>query len=66
MAQAKSLTQAEIDQVLRYISIKNFAFLDRAMFLTSCWSGMRVKEIAALRIKDVANEGGTNRAESNT
>ena len=63
MAQAKSLTQAEIDQVLRYISTKKFAFRDRAMFLTSCWSGMRVKEIAALRIKDVANEDGTIKAE---
>lgn len=63
MAQAKSLTQAEIDQVLRYISTKRFAFRDRAMFLTSCWSGMRVKEIAALRIKDVVNEDGTVKAE---
>ena len=63
MAQAKSLTQAEIDQVLRYISTKKFAFRDRAMFLTSCWSGMRVKEIAALRIKDVANEDGSIKAE---
>jgi integrase/recombinase XerD len=63
MAQAKSLTQAEIDQVLRYISTKKFGFRDRAMFLTSCWSGMRVKEIAALRIKDVANDDGTIKAE---
>ena len=63
MAQAKTLTQAEIDQVLRYISTKKFAFRDRAMFLTGLWSGMRVKEIAALRLRDVVNADGTVRAE---
>lgn len=63
MAQAKTLTQAEIDQVLRYISTKKFAFRDRAMFLTSLWSGMRVKEIAALRMRDIVNEDGSVRSE---
>jgi integrase/recombinase XerD len=63
MPQAKTLTQAEVDQVLRYISTKRFAFRDRAMFLTSLWSGMRVKEIAALRLCDLVNADGTVRAE---
>lgn len=63
MAQAKSLTATEIQQVLAYISEKRMAFRDRAMFLTSCWSGMRVKEIAALRIQDVVNADGTIKAE---
>lgn len=63
MAQAKSLTQEDIDQVLDYVETRPLAFRDRAMFLVSCWSGMRVKEIASLRIKDVLNEDGTVKTE---
>ena len=42
MAQAKTLTTAELDQVLRYIATKKYAQRDRALILTSFWSGMRV------------------------
>jgi integrase/recombinase XerD len=60
MAQAKTLTQNEIDQVLRYITIKNrYAVRNRVMLLTSFYSGMRVGEIASLRVCDVQNEDGT-------
>ena len=41
MAQAKVLTQAELDQVLRYVSTKRYAKRDRCLILTSFWSGMR-------------------------
>ena len=50
MAQAKTLTQAEIDQVLRYVATRRYAKRDRALILTSFWSGMRVGEIAQLKI----------------
>lgn len=60
MAQAKTLTQAEIDQVLRFIAQKQrYSARNRAMLLMSYYSGMRVGEIAAVRIGDVRNEDGT-------
>ena len=59
MAQAKTFTQSELDQVLRFISTKKYALRDRAMILTSFWSGMRVGEIANLKMGDVLNEDGT-------
>lgn len=63
MAQAKSLTQNEIDQVLRYIATKKMAYRDRVMFLMTVWSGMRIKEVASLRIDDVVSEDGSIKAE---
>jgi integrase/recombinase XerD len=59
MAQAKTLTQAEIDQVLRYCARTRYKERNRALVLTSFWSGMRVGELAALRVSDVQNEDGT-------
>lgn len=63
MAQAKTLTQAELDQILRFVSTKKFPQRDRALVLTSFWSGLRVAEIASLKIKDVVNEDGTIKSE---
>jgi integrase/recombinase XerD len=63
MAQAKTLTQAELDQVLRYVSTKRYAKRDRCLLLTSFWSGMRVGEIASLKMGDVINEDGTIKSE---
>lgn len=64
MAQAKTLNQSEIDMVLRYISTKQkYSTRNRTILLTSCWSGMRVGEIAALRVCDVRNEDGTIKSE---
>lgn len=60
MAQAKTLTQNEVDQVLRYIATKQrYAIRNRAMLLTSFYSGMRVGEIASMRVCDIQNEDGT-------
>ena len=59
MAQAKTLTQAEIDQVLRFVSKRRYAVRDRTIILTSFWSGMRVAEIANLKMRDVLNEDRT-------
>jgi integrase/recombinase XerD len=64
MAQAKTLTQNEIDQVLRYIATKHrYAIRNRTLLLTSFYSGMRVGEIASLTINDVQNDDGTIRNE---
>ena len=64
MAQAKTLNQEEIDQVLRYIATKQrYSARNKTMLLTSIYSGMRVGEIASLRICDVQNEDGTIKGE---
>jgi len=63
MSQAKTLTNAELDQVLGYISSRKFALRNRVLLLTGYWSGMRVGEIASLTISDVVNADGTIKAE---
>ena len=63
MAQAKTLTPAELDQVLDFISQRSFALRNRVMLLTGMWSGMRVSEIASLSVSDVMNANGTVKAE---
>lgn len=63
MAQAKTLTPSEIDQVLAYVAQHRFALRNRVMLLTGIWSGMRVGEIASLKIGDVVNSNGTIKSE---
>lgn len=63
MAQAKTLTTAELEQVLAYIESRKFALRNRVMLLTGYWSGMRVGEIASLSLGDVVNADGTVKAE---
>jgi integrase/recombinase XerD len=59
MAQAKTLSQEELDQVLDYVSTKKYALRDRAIILTSFLGGLRVAEIASLTMGDVVNADGT-------
>lgn len=63
MAQAKSLTQEELDRVLDYVSTRKYALRDRAMILTSFLAGLRVAEISALLMGDVVNKDGTIKSE---
>lgn len=63
MAQAKTLTPAELNQVLDYIATRKFSLRNRVMLLTGFWSGMRVGEIASLSVGDVMNKDGTIKAE---
>lgn len=58
MAQAKTLTQTEIDQVLRYASTRKYPERNRAIILTSFLTGMRVAEIASLKLGDIVNDDG--------
>jgi len=55
--------QAELDQVLRYVATKQYPERNRLLVLVSFWSGMRVGEIAALRIVDVRNDDGSIKQE---
>jgi integrase/recombinase XerD len=63
MAQARTLNEQEIQQVLDYISTRKHAARDRAMLLVSHLSGMRVGEIAALTVGHVLDAVGQIRAE---
>jgi len=63
MSQAKTLTPAEIDQVLNYIATKSFPLRNRVMLLSGLFSGMRVGEISSLTISDVMNSDRSVKAE---
>ena len=63
MAKAKALTQAEIDQVLRYVANTRYATRNRMLILISIWSGMRAGEIAAIKISHVMNDDGSIKQE---
>ena len=63
MSQAKTLTPAEIEHMLAYIATRQFPQRNRVMFLTGLWSGMRVGEIASLKLGDVRNADGSIKAE---
>ena len=54
MAQARVLTDRELKQVLNYnAACERYAARNRLMLLFTHWAGMRIAEVAALRITDV-------------
>jgi integrase/recombinase XerD len=63
MAQAKTFTEKELKRVLAYIAIHKHAVRNRAMVLLTHWAGLRVGEVAALRIGDVMAEDGAIKPE---
>jgi integrase/recombinase XerD len=63
VGQAKTFTPAELDAVLRYVSSRRYALRNRLIILMSFWAGMRVGEIAALRVEDVVDGSGRVKAE---
>jgi integrase len=58
MAQAKVLNEKETRRVLLYIASKKHSARNRCMFLMTANCGMRVGEVAALRICDVLTSDG--------
>ena len=58
MSQAKVLTERELRKVLSYCSNQPHATRNRAMLLCTHMAGMRVGEVAALRICDVLGADG--------
>ena len=63
MAQASVLTDNDIRRVFRIIETTRHADRNRLAFVFSVYGGMRVGEIAAVKIKDVANQYGEARRE---
>jgi integrase/recombinase XerD len=58
MAQAKVLTEKEIRKVLLFIGSRKHNTRNRAMFVVLNATGMRVGELAALRLCDVLTSAG--------
>jgi integrase/recombinase XerD len=58
MAQAKTLTPAEIVQLLSHISTRKYAARNRSMMLLTHWAGLRIGEVAGLRWSDVTTTDG--------
>ncbi|AVI62506.1 tyrosine-type recombinase/integrase [Halomonas sp. GFAJ-1] len=64
MAQAKTLSKTELKRVLQYIdACERYSERNRAMLLLTHWCGMRVGEVASLRVSDVVSEDGSIRSE---
>jgi len=63
MAQAKTLNEQELEHLLDHISKRKYAQRDRALILTSHYSGMRVGEIASLTVGHVLDNKGNVRSE---
>lgn len=63
MAQASVLNDAEIRRVFRIIETTNHAPRNRLAFTFSIYAGLRVGEIAALKVGDVATAAGEVRRE---
>jgi len=59
MAQAKTLSEKELKIVLAVVAQGRYAARDRAMLLMTFWAGMRVGEVASLRIDDVVGADGS-------
>lgn len=63
MSQAKVLTEKEIKKVVKLIDTKRHSTRNRCMFLLTHGSGMRVGEVASLRICDVLASDGSVKSE---
>ena len=63
MAQARTLKDKELKQLLQFIAFKKHALRNRCMLLMTHWAGMRVGEVAALQYSDVLATDGSILAE---
>ena len=62
MAQASTLSDAEMKKALRFCNTRTYVTRDKTILLLSLHTGLRAKEIAALRIKDIYSEEGAVRS----
>lgn len=53
LKQAKTFTPQDLRRVLDYIATRKHAARNRVMLLMTHWAGLRVGEVAALRLRDV-------------
>ena len=63
MSQARVLNPTELRRVLDYVATRRHSARNRAALLLTHYAGMRVAEVAALRINDVLNSDSTIKAE---
>ena len=63
MAQARTLKEKELKQLLQFIAFRKHALRNRCTCLMTHWAGMRVGEVAALRYSDVLAADGSILAE---
>jgi integrase/recombinase XerD len=63
MAQAKSLTPAELEHLLEFVSKRTYAMRNRLILAFGFHAGMRVGEISSLTIADVMNPDGRVKTE---
>lgn len=63
MPQARTLTPRELRRVLDHVAARKHAPRNRLMLLLTHWAGMRVGEVAALRVQDVRENTGGVRPE---
>jgi integrase/recombinase XerD len=63
MPQAKTFTAKELRRALDYVATRKHAARNRAMILMTHFAGMRVGEVAMLRVGDVVEKDGTVRTE---
>ena len=63
MAQAKSLTPAELEHLLEFVSQRTYAMRNRLILAFGFHAGMRVGEISSLTIGDVMNPDGRVKTE---
>jgi integrase/recombinase XerD len=61
--QAKVLTEVEVEKVLQFTANTKHSLRNRTLVLTSFPSGLRAKELSALRYKDCVNIDGTIKSE---
>ena len=65
MAQAATITEAQLRRVLQYVSTRRHALRDRTILLVSFNAGLRAKEIAALLVGDIYDANGAVREHFN-
>lgn len=65
MKQARTLDDKELNLLLLYINTRKHAARDRLIVLLTHWAGMRIGEVAALKLKDVLEIDGTVKQEIN-
>ena len=63
MSQAKTITPDELERLHRRLGRTRNALRNQTMLHLMHWAGMRVGEVAALRIKDLINRDGTLKTE---
>jgi integrase/recombinase XerD len=61
--QAKTLTAEELRRVLDYVATRKHSIRNRALVLTSVYSGCRVGELSSLTYTDVVDDAGKVRDE---